>query len=196
MLVRKTDGSLRLCVDYRALNAKTHKDEYPLPRIDEALDTLKGAKYLCSLDLTHGYHHIPVDEEDIEKTAFRVGTGGLYEYTRMPFGLCNAPATFMRVMDKVFGDQNFQTLLIYLDDILVFGATVQETLERLDMVFSRLSQYNLKVKPEKCHLFHKRLRFLGHIISEDGVSPDPEKTRAVQEWDRPQNEAELRSFWV
>ena len=194
VLVRKTDGSLRLCVDYRALNAKTHKDAYPLPRIDEALDTLKGAKYFCSLDLTHGYHHIPVDEEDIEKTAFRVETGGLYEYTRMPFGLCNAPATFMRVMDKVFGDQNFQTLLIYLDDILVFGATVQETLERLDMVFSRLSQYNLKVKPEKCHLFHKRLRFLGHIISEDGVSPDHEKTRAVQEWDRPQNEAELRSF--
>ena len=98
----------------------------------------------------------------------------------MPFGLCNAPATFMRVMDKVFGDQNFQTLLIYLDDILVFGATVQETLERLDMVFSRLSQYNLKVKPEKCHLFHKRLRFLGHIISEDGMSPDPEKTSCAR----------------
>ena len=182
------------CVYYRALNVKTHKDAYSLPRIDEALDTLKGAKYFCSLDLTHGYHQIPVDEEEIEKTAFRVGTGGLYEYTRMPFDLCNAPATFMRVMDKVFGDQNYQTLLIYLDDILVFGATVQETLERLDMVFSRLSQYNLKVKPEKCHLFHRRLRFLGHIISEDGVSPDPEKTRAVQEWDRPQTEAELRSF--
>ena len=194
VLVRKTDGSMRLCVDYRALNAKTHKDVYPLPRIDEALDTLKGAKYFCSLDLTHGYHQIPVDEEDIEKTAFRVGMGGLYECTRMPFGLFNAPATFMRVMDKVFGDQNFQTPLIYLDDIAVFGATVQETLERLDMVFSRLGQYNLKVKPEKCHLFHKRLRFLGHIISEDGVSPDPEKTRAVQEWDRLQTEAELRSF--
>ena len=194
VLVRKSDGTLRLCVDYRALNAKTHKDAYPLPRIEEALDTLKGAKYFCSLDLTHGYHQIPLAEEDMEKTAFRVGTGGLYEYTRMPFGLCNAPATFMRAMDKIFGDQNFQTLLIYMDDILVFGSTMEETIQRLDMVLGRLGDHNLKVKPEKCLLFHKRLRFLGHIISEEGIAPDPEKTRAVQEWETPQTESELRSF--
>jgi len=123
VLVRKKDGSLRICVDYRRLNAKTHKDAYPLPRIDVALDVLKGAQYCCSLNLAHGFNQLPVKESDIEKTAFRTGTGGLYEYTRMPFGLCNAPSTFMRLMDKAFGDVNFQSLLVYIDDILVFGST-------------------------------------------------------------------------
>ena len=105
MLVRKRDGKLRLCVDYRALNAKTHRDAYPLPRIEEALDALKGAKYFCSLDLAHGFHQVPMAKDDRKKTAFRVGTGGLYEFTRMPFGLCNAPASFMRLMDLAFGDK-------------------------------------------------------------------------------------------
>ncbi|PIK58589.1 Transposon Ty3-I Gag-Pol polyprotein [Apostichopus japonicus] len=194
VLVRKKDNSLRMCVDYRALNAKTHRDAYPIPRIEEALDALKGANYFCSLDLAHGYHQVPVSESDIEKTAFRVGTGGLYEFTRMPFGLTNAPATFMRLMDKVFGDENFQTVLIYLDDILVFGRTFQETQQRLEMVLSRLRSYNLKVKPEKCYLYEERLRYLGHIVSKDGILPDPEKTRAIQNWKRPETERELRSF--
>ena len=114
----------------------------------------------------------------------------------MPFGLCNAPATFMRLMDKAFGDQNFQTLLIYLDDILVFGKTFQETLERLDMVLSRLAGLNLKVKPEKCQLFRRKLRYLGHTVSEDGISPDPEKTRAVQEWLVPKSERTSWFSWI
>ena len=194
VLVRKRDGRLRLCVDYRALNAKIHKDAYSLPRINEALDALHGAKYFCSLDMANGYHQIPVAEEDIEKTAFRLGTGGLYEFTRMPFGLCNAPATFMRLMDKAFGDQTFQSVLIYLDDILVFGSTVDETMQRLDMVLTRLRNLNLKVKPEKCQFFYKQLRFLGHLVSEDGISPDPEKTRSVCEWNTPKSESELTSF--
>ena len=194
VLVRKSDGKLRLCVDYRALNAKTHKDAYPLPRIDEALDTLSGAKYFCSLDLAHGFYQIPVEERDIEKTAFRVGTGGLYEFTRMPFGLCNAPATFMRLMDKAFGDKNFQSLIVYLDDILVFGKSFDETLQRLQMVLSRLNDFGLKVKPEKCHWFAEKLRYLGHEISADGIAPDPGKISAVAEWKKPKNEAELRSF--
>ena len=194
VLVRKQDGSLRLCVDYRALNLKTHKDAYPLPRIDEALQALKGARYFCSLDLAHGFNQVPVASEDIEKTAFRVGTGGLYEYLRMPFGLCNAPATFMRLMDGVFGDMNFQSVLIYLDDILVFGATMEETLERLDKVLTRLSVANLKAKPSKCHMFKDSLRYLGHVICKDGISPDPEKTKAVREWKIPKTETELRGF--
>ena len=194
VLVRKKDGTLRLCVDYRSLNARTHKDAYPLPRIEEALEVMKGSKYFASLDLAHGFNQIPMAAADMEKTAFRVGTGGLYEYTRMPFGLCNAPATFMRLMDRVFGDQNFQTLLIYLDDILIFGRTFEETAERLDMVLTRLEQYNLKVKPEKCQLFHQRLRYLGHVVAENGIAPDPEKTRTVEEWTTPQSETELRQF--
>ena len=194
VLVRKKDGKLRLCVDYRALNTKTHKDAYPLPRIEEALEALRGAQYFCSLDLAHGFHQIPVAEEDVPKTAFRVGTGGLYEFLRMPFGLCNAPATFMRLMDKGFGDQNFRTILTYLDDILVFGKDFDETLQRLDMVLNRLRSMNLKVKIEKCHLFKKRLRYLGHMVEEGGISPDPDKVQAIKEWETPKTETQLRSF--
>lgn len=194
VLVRKKDGKLRMCVDYRLLNAKTHKDAYPLPRIEEALDILKGAKYFCSLDLAHGFNQIPMKESDIKKTAFRTGTGGLYEYTRMPFGLCNAPGTFMRLMDKAFGDLNFQTLLVYLDDILVFGSTFEETLSRLETVLSRLSSLNLKVKPEKCQFFREKVHYLGHIVTREGTSPDSEKVRAVSEWARPETLRGLRGF--
>lgn len=194
VLVRKKDGKLRLCVDYRALNSKTHKDAYPLPRIEEALEALRGARFFCSLDLAHGFHQIPVAEVDIQKTAFRVGTGGLYEFVRMPFGLCNAPATFMRLMDKGFGDQNFQTILTYLDDILVFGRDFDETLQRLEMVLGRLRKMNLKIKVEKCHLFKKKLKYLGHMVEEGGISPDPDKIRSIQEWKTPKTETELRSF--
>ena len=126
---------------------------------------MKGAKYFCSLDLAHGFYQIPMEESDIEKTAFRTGTGGPYEYIRMPFGLCNAPGMFMRVMDKVFRDLNFQFLLVYLDDSLVFGSTFEETLFRLDTVLSLLSTLNLKVKPKKCQLFCKKVRYLGHVVT-------------------------------
>ena len=124
----------------------------------------------------------------------QVGTGGLYEFLKMPFGLSNAPATFMRMMDKIFGDQNFQTLLIYLDDILVPASTFEQMLERLEMVFNRLEQYSLKVKQEKCHFFKKKIHFLGHVVSEAGIGTDPEKTRAIREWSPISNETELRSF--
>ena len=194
VIVPKKNGKLRICVDYRGLNAKCRKDAYPLPRIEEALDALNGAKYFCSLDLAHGYYQLPVAESDIEKTAFRVGTGGLYEYLRMPFGLSGSPGTFMRLMDKIFGDQNFQTILTYLDDILIFGRTFEETLQRLEMVLSRLRENNLKVKPEKCQLFKEKLRYLGHLISSEGMSPDDEKVRAVTTWPKPRTDTELRGF--
>lgn len=194
VLIPKKNGKLRICVDYRGVNAKTRKDAYPLPRIEEALDALNGAKYFCSLDLAHGFYQLPVAEKDIEKTAFRVGTGGLYEYLRMPFGLTGSPGTFMRLMDKIFGDQNFQTILTYLDDILVFGRTFEETLERLKMVLSRLRENNLKVKPEKCQLFKEKLRYLGHIISKEGMAPDDEKINAITNWPKPKTDTELRGF--
>lgn len=135
-----------------------------------------------------------MEESDIEKTAFRTGTGGLYEYTRMPFGLCNAPDTFMRVMDKAFGDLNFQFLLVYLDDILVFGSTFEETLFRLETVLSRFSNLNLKIKPEKCQLFRKKVPYPWHVVTHEGTSPDPEKVRAVSEWPRPVTLRDLRGF--
>ena len=173
VVVRKSSGKLRICLDYRQLNLKTHKDAYPLPRIDEALEALKGAKYFSSIDLAHGFHQVAIEDKDIEKTAFRVGTGGLFEFTRMPMGLCNSPATFMRLMDLGFGDLNFQSILIYLDDILLFGSSPEELLKRTDIVLSRLASMNLKIQPEKCHWFQEQLHYLGHLISSKGVLPDP-----------------------
>ena len=155
VIVLKKTGEMRMCVDYLALNAKTPRGAYPLPRIEEALDILRGAKFFCSLDLAHGYYQIPIAKEDIHKTTFRSGTGCLYEFTRMCFGLTSAPATFMRLMDKLFGDLNFQSVLVYMDDILVFDATVEEILKRLEVVLHRLKVTNLKIKPNKCQMFHE-----------------------------------------
>lgn len=194
VVVRKKDGNVRVCVDYRALNKKTRRDAYPLPRIEEAIDTLRGAKFFCTLDLAHGYLQVPMADTDREKTAFRVGSGGLYEFCRMPFGLCNAPATFQRLMDGIFGAMNFQEVLLYLDDILVFGHTFEETLERLERVLSLLKKNGLKVKPSKCHLFHEEVTYLGHIVSADGVKTDPRLTSAVKDWPVPRTKKELRSF--
>lgn len=136
VLVRKTDGSLRLCVDYRKLNLKTRRDAFPLPRIDESLDALCGAKFFSTIDLASGYHQVAVKEDDRPKTAFTTPFG-LYEYLRMPFGLCNAPATFQRLMQATMSDLAFQIVLIYLDDLLVFSSTFQDHLVRLETVLSR-----------------------------------------------------------
>ncbi|KAL2098386.1 hypothetical protein ACEWY4_007593 [Coilia grayii] len=148
VLVRKKDGSLRMCVDYRQLNARTRKDAFPLPRIEESLDSLAGARWFSTLDLASGYHQVPVAEGDRAKTAFCTPFG-LFEWQRMPFGLCNAPATFQRLMERIFGDQQCQTLLLYLDDIVVFSSSVDQHLERLELVLGRLQQEGLKAKLSK-----------------------------------------------
>ena len=194
VIVRKKDGSIRLCVDYRALNEQTRKDAYPIPRIDEALDSLGGARMFSSLDLVQGYHQVAVAEEDIPKTAFRAGTGGLYEYARMPFGLSNSPATFQRLMEVVLGDLNYGSLLLYLDDILVFSSSFKEHLERLEVVFKRLRQHGLKLKPKKCYFFRKECKYLGHVVSAKGIATDPAKTEAIGGWKQPQTEKQLRAF--
>ena len=170
VLVRKPDNSLRLCVDYCQLNMKTVKDAYPLPRIQDALDALRGSRYFSSLDLTQGNHQMAVDKSDVHKTAFRVRCRGLYEYVRMPFGLCNAPASFSRLMEACLGDRNYETLLIYLDDILVFSSTVEQHMTRLQVVFERLRKHGLKLKPKKCHFFKPEAKYLGHIVSSAGVA--------------------------
>ncbi len=194
VVVRKKDGSIRLCVDYRALNEKTRRDAYPLPRIDEALDSLKGAKYFSSIDLAQGYHQVAIEEEDIPKTAFRAGTGGLYEYLRMPFGLSNSPATFQRLMEAIMGDLNYNSILLYLDDILVFSSSFEEHLLRLEAVLKRLRHHGLKIKPSKCHLFKEGCNYLGHVVSAQGIATDPKKTEAIGSWKIPQSEHDLRSF--
>lgn len=193
VLVRKKDGSLRMCVDYRQLNAKTHKDAFPLPRIDESFDAMKGAKWFTTLDLASGYHQIAMDEKDQDKTAF-VTPMGIYEYTRMPFGLCNAPATFQRLMQRCLGDQCYQTVLCYLDDVIVFSETFESHIERLDMVLQRLRKIGLKLKPSKCHFLPNEVTYLGHRGSADGISTDSAKIVAVQRWPLPNTVKQLRSF--
>ncbi|XP_039660752.1 uncharacterized protein LOC120561648 [Perca fluviatilis] len=193
VLVRKKDGSLRMCVDYRQLNSKTRKDAFPLPRIEESLDALSGACWFSTLDLASGYNQVPVAEADRAKTAFCTPFG-LFEWNRMPFGLSNAPSNFQRLMQRIFGDQQCQSLLLYLDDIVVFSSTVEQHLERLKVVLSRLQTEGLKAKLSKCSFFQKEVHYLGHVISGEGVSTDPRKIEVVANWPIPTTASELRSF--
>lgn len=193
VLVRKRDGSIRMCVDYRKLNAKTRRDAFPLPRIEESLDALKGAVYFSTLDLASGYHQVAMDEKDIHKTAFTTPFG-LFEYKRMPFGLCSAPATFQRLMQSGLNDLLFQTLLVYLDDVLIFSSTFQEHLQRLRAVLTRFREMGLKLNIKKCHFCRKKVEYLGHVISAEGIATQDSKISAVKDWPVPKDLKELRSF--
>lgn len=178
LLAWKKNGDLRICVDYRWLNARTVKDAHPLPHQSDCLAALGGSAIFSTMDLTSGYYNVTMAEEDKKLTAFTTPMG-LYEYNRLPMGLCNSPASFMRLMMGIFGDQNFMTLLCYLDDVLVYAPNEVEALRRLETVFSRLRTHGLKLAPQKCHLFRRSVRFLGHVVDEKGVSTDPDKVRAV-----------------
>ena len=193
VLVTKKDGTVRFCVDYRKLNEVTKKDAYPLPRIDDILDALRGAKYFCTLDLASGYWQVGLLEKDKEKTAFSTHMG-LYEFNVMPFGLTNAPATFQRMMDKVLHGYIGKICLCYLDDIVIFGKTFEETLHNLELVLTRLQEANLKVKPKKCDLFHMEIKYLGYIVSEEGIRADPEKCDVIMNWPKPKRVGHVRSF--
>ncbi|MCG8044577.1 MAG: RNase H-like domain-containing protein [Candidatus Thiodiazotropha endolucinida] len=194
VLVRKKDGSLRFCVDFRKLNSRTVKDAYSLPRIDDTIDTLLGAKFFSKLDLRSGYWQVEMKEEDKHKTAFSVGNLGFYECNRMAFGLTNAPATFQRLMERTMGELNLKECLIFLDDILIFSENFEDHLDRLEAVFSRLRQHGLKLKPSKCEFFKTNVKYLGHVVSEEGVRTDPDKIEALASWPAPSNVKELRSF--
>lgn len=193
VVVRKSDGSIRLCVDYRKLNLKTKKDAFPLPRIDESFDALKGARHFSTIDLASGYHQVVMEESDRNKTAFTTPFG-LFEYLRMPMGVCNGPATFQRLMQATMSDLIFDIMLVYLDDILVYSTTFESHLERLETVFKRLKHTGLKVKLEKCHFLQTEVKFLGHQISADGIGTDPSKVAAVKDWPIPSTMKALQSF--
>lgn len=194
VLVKKSDGSLRFCIDLRKLNNKTIKDAYTLPRVEETIDTLIGSKYFTKLDLRSGYWQVEIKEEDKHKTAFSLGPLGFYECNRMAFGLTNAPATFQRLMETCMGDLHLRECLIFLDDILVFSQSFDDHLKRLEGVFEKLEKHNLKLKPSKCEFFMSEVKYLGHIVSEEGVKTDPDKIEALKSWPVPRNIKELRSF--
>jgi hypothetical protein len=186
VLVRNKNGELRFCVDYRKLNNVTNKDCFPLPRIDDTLDTLDGAKWFSTLDLRRGYWQVDVHPDDREKTAFSTGQG-LWQFTVLPYGLCNAPATFKRLMETVLRGLTYDSCLVYLGDVIVVNHTFQEHLLNLQKVFQWFREARLKLNPEKCQLFRREVRYLGRNVSPEGISTDPEKFKAVQEWPTPQN---------
>ena len=193
VLVRKKDGSIRFCVDYRKLNEVTIKDAYPIPRIEDSLDSLCGSQWFTTLDLASGYWQVEMEKEDREKTAF-VTRKGLYEFTVMPFGLCNAPATFQRLMERVLSGLQWEIAVLYIDDIVVHGRSFEEHIERLRAVLKRLQAANLTLKTKKCCFLQQEVEFLGHIVSGTGISPNPQKVAAVANWCTPSKLKDLRSF--
>ena len=194
VLVRKKDGSLRFCIDLRKWNAWTGKDAYSIPRIEDALCSLNGACIFTSLNLKSGYWQVELDEESIPLTAFTVGPLGFYECIRMPFGLTNTPATFQRLMESCLGDLHLNWCIIYLDDIIIFLKDPDDHIERLDGVFEKLAKAGLKLKPSKCEFFKARLKYLGHIVSLEGIATDPAKIETIQKWPVPKTVTDVHSL--
>ena len=194
VMVKKKDGSMRFCVDFRKVNDATIKDAHPLPRIDDTLESLHGAKFFSTLDLKSGYWQVPIREQDKEKTAFRTCSGQLYEFNQLPFGLCNAPATFSRLMDSTLAGLAWNTCLYYLDGIIVFSASWEEHLERLKAVFERLRRANLKLGAAKCHLARREVSFLGYKVTPEGLEPEPKLMEAINRLTPPTSVTEVRSF--
>jgi hypothetical protein len=191
--VEKKDETQQICVDYRSLNEVTIKNKYPLPRIEDLFDQMKGASVFSKIDLRSGYHQLKIRESDIPKTTFHTQYG-LYEYTMMSFGLTNAPAHFMYLMNKVFMEYLDRFVVVFIDDILVFSKTMEEHEEHLRLVLEKLRSNQLYAKFSKCEFWLTEVTFLGHIISAGGVSVDPGKVKDVLNWMPPTTVLEIRSF--
>jgi transposase InsO family protein len=195
LFVPKHDGTLRMCVDYRMLNSITVKNRHPVPRIDDLLDTLSGAQVFSSIDLAAGYWQIRLKEDEVPKTAFSTHLGH-FEWRVLPMGLSNAVATFQNLMNKMFMSRGYlnKFVLVYLDDILVFSKNPADHARHLRLVLQALREEELYAKPSKCHFNKSELKYLGHVVSAEGISVDPSKAQAVQQFPRPQNVGDTRSF--
>ena len=192
VLVCKKDGGLHFCIDFRKLNTKAKKDSYPLPHIQETLDSLVGIRVFSTLDLKSGFWQIMMDEDSKQYTAFTVGNFGFFECEKMPFGLCNVPATFQRLMQSCLGELNLTYCLIYLDDVIVYAKNEEEHFNRLRTVFERFRRDNLKLKPSKCNLFQKEITYLAHDVSTEGIRPSKAGLKAVAEFLEPTNYTQIR----
>ena len=193
LFVQKQDGTLRAVYDYRALNALTVKNRFPLPRIDDILDQFKGAQYITTLDLIQGYNQLQLHPDDMPLSAFTTPVGH-FQWRVLPFGLSNAPSVFSRAMMEVLQPFLGKCCLVYLDDIAILGRTEAEHLHNLELVFQRLQQAGLKLKLPKCHFMAREIKFLGHILSPKGVHPDPDKLKAVADWQAPQSKLQVLQF--
>ncbi|GBG85810.1 hypothetical protein CBR_g40620 [Chara braunii] len=193
LFVPKKEGELRMCIDYRGLNAITLKNAEPLPRIDDLLDRVQGCKYFSKIDLKSGYHQIEVHPDDQYKTAFRTRYGH-YEFIVMPFGLTNAPATFQRCMNDLFRPWLDRFVVVYLDDILVFSRTLEEHQGHLRQVLEKLREANFKINAKKCEWAKTQVLYLGHVLDGDGIKPEDNKIAAIRDWLTPRTLTELRSF--
>ena len=194
LLVKKKDGSMRMCIDYRGLNDITIKNNFPLPRIDDLHDRLGKARYFTKLDLYSGYHQIPIRPGDEHKTAF-TSRYGTYEFLVMPFGLTNAPATFQTAMNALFTSWLDVFVIVYLDDILIYSATQEEHLKHVHQVMERLTTYKWYCKMKKCEFATTSVEYLGHIVSNGQIAIDPDKMKAVTDWKIPfKNVTEVQSF--
>ena len=197
VLVRKKDGSLRFCIDYRHLNDVTKSDVFPLPRMDDLLDQLGKSKFFSTLDLASGYWQVQVHPDSREKTAF-ITHQGLYEFSVMPFGLKNSPAVFQSLMQRVLmglnPDQGADFVSVYLDDVLVFSEMFDDHLQHIALVIQRLSKAGLMLKPSKCHFICQEVQYLAHLLSPEGIRPNPERIAAVREYTTPRLVKEVRQF--
>ena len=193
LFVKKKDGTMRMCIDYRALNEITVKNKYALPRVDELFDRLQGARYFSKIDLRSGYHQIRIDPDDIPKTAFRTRYGH-FEFLVLPFGLTNAPATFMHLMHQTFRQELDEFVIVFLDDILIYSKTLEEHREHVRRVLEVLRKEKLFAKESKCELFKTEVEFLGHLVGRDGVRMMESKVKAVQDWPTPTRATHVRSF--
>ena len=179
VLVKKKDGSLHFCIDFRRPNALMVKDSHPLPHICETLESLAKAAHYSTFDLNSGFWQVPMDEESKQYTAFTLGSMDLYECESMPFRLCNAPPTFQRLMQNCLGELNLTYYLIYLDDVIIFSETPEEHLQRMRVVFDRLQEHGLKLKPSKCDVFKSEINYLAHHVSQKGVLPSKKNLESI-----------------
>jgi len=193
LFVKKKDGTLRLCIDYRQLNKVTIKNKYPLPRIDDLFDQLKGARVFSKIDLRSGYYQLRIKDLDVSKTAFRTRYGH-FEFLVMPFGLTNAHAVFMDLMNRVFRPYLDRSVVVFIDDILVYSSSYIKHEKHLREVLQTLREHRLYAKLNKCEFWLKEVTFLGHVILAEGILVDPRKVEAVLKWERPTNVTEIRSF--